>query len=357
MNALRLARVLLVVAALGALITSVLVALVQSPSSVGPALDSFGQGIAGNPTALGTTANALTPILLVSVAACVAFRAGFFDVGQVGQVLFGGVAAGAVAPKVPGPGIVVIVVVLVVAAAAGAVWSLAVSSLSRWTGLELVVLSLVANYLADALARLTTRTVFQDPAAYGVIATRTVPRRAWLPRLWPGTNFHLGLLIALVVFVAAWFVLRQTVFGHRLTMFGRNPVAARLSGVDAARFRLQTLGVTGAVCGIAGAVQVLGVFHRYQDGSLGGSNSVAWTGLTAAILVPAGIAALLPVGALLAALTTGFNGVQIDIGISTGLSALLQGVVVLAAALAVRGERGERRRRRVADPDGLAGAP
>ena len=70
------------------------------------------------------------------------------------------------------------------------------------------------------------------------------------------------------------------------------------------------------------------------------TSTIAWTGLTAAILVPTGVLALLPAALLLAALTTGFNGVQINLGISTGLSALLEGVVVITAAFAMRSTAG-----------------
>jgi general nucleoside transport system permease protein len=336
LSALRIARMLALIALVGLILTSLLVALLQGPGEMLPAIGSFARGVGGSTTAIGTTGEKLTPILLIGVAASIAFRAGLFDVGQVGQYLFGGLLAGAVAPVIPGPGIVIIALSLLVGAAAGALWATFVYRVVRVTGLQLVVLSLVANYMAASLAALMTRTLFQDPTAYDVAATRPVPQKAWLPLLLPQTALTIGLLVALAALATAWLVISRTAIGHRVTMFGRNPLAASLAGVDSPRFEGRVLAVAGAVCGLAGAIEVLGVFHGYQDGTLGGSNSIAWTGLTAAILVPSGVLALLPVSLLLAALNTGFQGIQQSLGLSSGLSTLLAGVVIITAAFAIR---------------------
>jgi ABC-type uncharacterized transport system permease subunit len=358
MSAVRLLRTLGLVALLGLALTSTLVALIRGPGDVGPALTAFMEGVAGSTTALGATGKTLTPILLIAAAACLAFRAGLFDIGQPGQFVVGGVVAGAVAPLVPGPGPLIIVAAMLAGAVGGAAWSALVGRLAAIAGIELVVLSLVANFLADSIARYLTSTVLLDPDAFSVVRTRPVPEEAWLPTLLPRTGLHAGILIAIGVALLTWLVLTRTAVGHKLTMFGKNPRAAALAGVDSSRFQLRVLAASGAICGLAGAIEVLGVYHGYQDSTLGGANSIAWTGLTAAILVPVGALALLPVSALLAALSTGFAGIQRDLGIPTGLGILMAGVVIIAAAFAVRSSRqhpdaprGSRRTRRSDAPD------
>jgi general nucleoside transport system permease protein len=339
----RLARTLVLVALLGVALTSLLVALIQGPQDVGPALGSFVDGVGGSSTSLGATGRTLTPVLLIAISAAISARAGLFDVGQVGQFLLGGLCAGAVAPIVPGPGVVIIVVALLAGAVAGGLWSILVGRLSAITGLQLVVLSLVANYLADGVAKLITRTALQDPNAFSVAQTRPVPEAAWLPTLLPRTSLHAGVLIAFAALAIAWLVIAKTAVGQRITMYGANPKAAALAGVNAVRFETRVLGTAGALCGLAGGVEVLGVFHHYQDATLGGPNSIAWTGLTAAILVPGAVLALLPASGLLAALVTGFAGIQRDLGIPSGLGTLLAGIVVVVAAFAVRPAAGGER--------------
>ena len=279
-------------------LASLMVGLAREPADVPLAIGSFLRGIAGSPTAIGATGRTLTPVLLVGVAACISFRAGLFDVGQVGQFVLGGVVAGAVAAIAPGPGLLTIAISLSAGAATGGLWSLMVARVSAATGMQLVVLSLIANYLAEGLGRLATRTLFQDPKAYSLIATRLVPEDAWLATLLPRTSLHAGIIIALLAFAAMGVVLLRNSIGHRVTMFGYNPIAAALAGVRVTRFQSGILSVTGAICGAAGAIEVLGTFHRYQDASLGGPNSIAWTGVIAVILVPGRVLAAGREGAL-----------------------------------------------------------
>lgn len=331
----RARRGLLLITA-GAVITEATIVVLQGSHDGIPAMRAFISGSVGSATSLGATLTALGPILLVAAGAFTAFRGGAFDVGQVGQFEFGGLAAGVIAPAAPGPGWVILLVSLASGAAAGALWSLLVSEVSRRVAVELVVLSLIANYLADGLARLVTKTLFQDPAAYSVIATRPVPARAWLPMLTTQTSLNAGIFIALAAAAGLWWLLRRTVFGHRVTMFGANPAAAALSGTDPARFHRRLLALTGSVCGLAGAVQVLGVFHQYQDGSLGGTNSLAWSGITVALVAGSSAAAVLPASALLACLATGFAGIQLELGIDPGLGILLQGLIITLAAFTGR---------------------
>ncbi|GAA1538750.1 ABC transporter permease [Nocardioides humi] len=346
MSPLNFARAITSVTLSGLVLVGLLVVLLQGPAAVVPALDAFLTGVVGGPTAIGATVGKLTPILFIAVAATVAFRAGLFDVGQIGQYVFGAAAAGIVAPACPGPGLLVIVVTMAAGVAAGAAWSVVTHALTRLTGLDLIVLSLVANYLADGLARLLVRTTFQDPDAFSVIATRQVPEHAWLPLVLQRTSFHVGIFVALAAFIVVAVVYRRHQWGHRTRMFGLNPVAAELNGVSPTVFERQVLSVSGGICGLAGAVQVLGVFHRYQDGAFGGSASIAWSGLTAAILVTSGVVAVLPMATMLAVLSTGFVGIQRDLGVSAGLGSLLQGVVIIAAAVALRARSEPTRPRR-----------
>jgi simple sugar transport system permease protein len=339
---------LALVVLLGLAVIAGLLALLQGPERVLPGFGAFFAGIAGNQTSLAATARYMTPILLIAVSAGISVRAGLFDVGQVGQFLAGGMAAAAVGAGVPAPGPVRAVLALCAGMLVAGLWAWIIGYLSAETGIVLVVVSLIGNYFAEGLVRLLARTLLQDPGAFSVIATRQIPQDAWLPILVPRTSLHLGFLLAVAVAVIVWVVVRTTEAGHRLTMYGRNPRFAAIVGVDPRRYPLRVLLVSGSITGLAGAVEVLGVYHRFQDGTLGGPSSIAWTGLTAAIIVPAGLLVMVPVSLFLAALTTGLAGVQREIGITSGLGTLVQGllIVVAAVALAERGASLRSRRRR-----------
>jgi general nucleoside transport system permease protein len=351
------ARPVIVVAVLSFALICLVAAALQGPSQVPSALATFAQGVAGSTISLGTTVQVLTPILFIATAALIVFRSGVADIGQDGQFVLGGCAAGSMAPLLHGPGVLVAAEVLAVGAAAGAVWATAVHLFSRAIAMEILVVSLISNYLAEALATLVTSTLAEAPNGYDVVETRAVPGQAWLPILLPRTTMHLGVIFALVVLAVTVFVMRCTAVGHRLAMVGKNPRASSLWGSRCSAVRLRANALSGAICGFAGADEVLGVYHRYLDGALGGSDGVAWTGLTVAILVPAGVAAVLPVSLGMAALTSGFIELQIQLGISTGLGTALEGAIIIAAAFAIRAKRQRGRRRPAGRPTATVAKP
>jgi simple sugar transport system permease protein len=361
---LRTVRAGLAVAILGTLLSLGIVAAVQGPGAAGPAARAFLDSVAGSDLAIGATLAQATPILLVGLGATLAFRAGQFDIGQPGQFVIGGLAAGVIAPAVPGPGWVAVVAALAGAMIASAAWANGIARFVAVTGVELVIASLVANYLADGVAKLLVSTVFRDDRAYGFIATQQLGAGARLPTLLPGTALDAGAPIALAAFAVAAWALTYTTAGHRLRLFGKRPAFATLSGTRPDRYRRRVLTLGGALCGLAGGIEVVGVLGRYLDGALGGPGSAAWTGLTLAILVPSGILMLLPGALLLAGVDTGVAGIQLDLGVGAGLATVIQATILVAVAFSGRSVvevgRGRLRRRRAAgaaqpsEPDQLA---
>jgi simple sugar transport system permease protein len=225
---------------------------------------------------------------------------------------------------------------MIVGSLAGAVWAVGV----RWTGLaagmNIIVISLIANYLADGVAKLLTARVVGDPDAYGVVVTRPVPADSMLPLVALQGGLRAGFVVALVVAVAAVIMLDRAVWGHRLRMFGLNPDFAALAGTEPHRYSHRVAAVGGALCGLAGALEVLSVFGRYLDGPLGGAASPAWLGVMLAVLVPRSAVLLVPGAVLLAMLQTGFTSVQRDVGVAGSLGILIQAAVLLSVAFASR---------------------
>ncbi|GAA5061442.1 simple sugar transport system permease protein [Thermocatellispora tengchongensis] len=326
----RSARTMAVALLAGAAIAGAIIAGVAGGASLPSAAAAFADGAFGSGTAWGATVATAVPILLTGISASIAFRAGIFNLGQPGMFVAGAVAAGALAPVLPGPPLPNVLLTLAVSVAAGALWAAAVAGASRLAAVDVLVISLIMNYLADGLATLLTTRVFRDPAALGVVETRLVPAR--LPLLIEQSSFHAGALLAAAVCVGYWWVLNQTRAGHRLRLYGHNPRFAAASGTPPRRYEMRVTLVAGAVSGLAGGIQVLGVFLRYIDGSIGGSGSAAWTGLILAILAPLGSLVLIPGALFLACLQTGLLGVERMVGVSSRLSLVIQAVVMIAVA-------------------------
>lgn len=347
----RATRIMALALLIGLGMAGAIIAAVGGGASLPAAAAAFAEGAYGSGAAWGATLATAVPVLLTGISASIAFRAGVFNLGQPGMFVAGAVAAGAAAPMLAGPPVLNVVSTLVVAMAAGALWAALITAFSRLTAVDVLVISLIMNYLADGLATLLTTRVFRDPTALGVVETRLVPAR--LPLLVEQSSFHAGALLAAAVCVLYWWILNHTSPGHRLRLYGHNPDFAAASGTSRRRYEMHIALAAGAVSGLAGGIQVLGVFLRYIDGSIGGSSSAAWTGMILAILAPLASLLLIPGALFLASLQTGLLGVEREIGVSSRLSLVVQAVVMIAVAYG----RGRALRAQRAGPGGGDSAP
>ena len=101
---------------------------------------------------LTNTLTRATPIILTGLGVALAFRAGFFNMGSTGQMVLGGLAAAITALYLPGPGWMVLVVSLVVGMAIGGLWSLFAGYMDAKFGINLLISTLLLNYIASLFA-------------------------------------------------------------------------------------------------------------------------------------------------------------------------------------------------------------
>src|SRR5207247_9796890 len=121
-----------------------------------------------------------------------------------------------------------------------------------------------------------------------------LPAAGWLPRLVRGTDLHVGILVAVAAVVACHLVLWRTPFGFRLRVLGASEGAARYAGIGAARATLSVMMLAGALAGVAGAIEVLGVHYRLIEGFSQGFGFAAVSialigGLSPLGVLPAGL--------------------------------------------------------------------
>lgn len=201
----------------------------------------------------------MAPLLLLAASLIVAFRAGIWNLGVDGQSLLAAVAAAAVAPPLASlwPGSVTLLAGLVLAALVGALWALLPALLRAYQGVNEIITTLMMTFLGTSLANAVIKLALLDPATT-VPQTRTLPVEERLPRLLD-TTVSSGLLIAMAVVVVMHLVLTRTAFGLRLRVLGINPRAALHAGLPVPRLIVAALLLSGALAGLAGAVEVLGV--------------------------------------------------------------------------------------------------
>ncbi|MFC4222598.1 putative B6 ABC transporter permease subunit 2 [Lysinibacter cavernae] len=231
-----------------------LLALGQNP------LSFFGDilyyGLAGNGWQRSLTL--MAPLLLVALALIVVFRGKLWNLGYDGQFLLGAVLIAGV-----GPSLVVVVplwlalpLLCIGAMIVSASWTVVPAALKAVYGTNEIITTLMMSFIGVGLANMLIKGPFQDPNVI-VPQTRVLPLETMLPYI-PGTRVHVGLIIALVVVVAAHVVLTRTSVGLRLDVFGANPKAAHHVGIRSRPMIMALFAISGALIGLAAAVDLLG---------------------------------------------------------------------------------------------------
>ncbi len=285
-----------------------------------------GRGFSG---LLATLARA-TPIVGMGLAAAVALRGGFLNLGGEGQLVLGALAAALVGLHAPLPGPLLLGAAVLAGALAGGAWALLARLLEVRFGVPLLIGTLLLNYPARYLASYVVSHPLRDVAS-GMSQTFRLPASTELWRLAPGARLHAGAIVILTLVLATAWIVRRTRAGYELRMTGSNARFARYGGVDVKRLGLGVMLASGGIGGLVGALEVLGTHHRFIDGALT-DPLYAWTGLMAALLAGSGPLGVLAAGLFFSAVYTGGFGMERGAQVPRELSQVLQALMILLIA-------------------------
>ena len=266
------------------------------------------------------------PLTLLGVGIAIAFRAGIYNIGGDGQLIFGAVLAVAVAPWAAALGPAGLLVFLFVGFLGGGMVGALVGWLRTRFGANEIIVTIMLNYVSFQVLAWAVRGPLQE-------STRVFPRsfriayNLVLPVIFDGARIHYGLLIAIAAAVVVFLLLRYTAFGYRLRVLGENPSVAAYAGINSARTTVVAMSLSGGLAGLAGAVEVAGVHQRIEDGFDDGLGLVAIAVALMARLNPL----MVPFAAVLfGVLYAGSNVLQRQLAIPFPIVWIIEGVVVLA---------------------------
>lgn len=277
---------------------------------------------------LADTAVRATPIMLCALGLSLPFRMRLWNIGGEGQLLMGAWAATGIALSCPSwPRGVLLLAMCLAGALAGALWSLWPGILRVRLRTSEVLVTLMLNYVALNWLRYF---VFGRWSEHGFPLTPQLVPSAWIPRLsdyaesFPslsGLPVHAGILLALVLAVVLGLWLRGSQIGFDLRIIGDSPGAAQSAGIPVGARMLLAMGLSGALCGLAGMVEVAGVVHRLQDRF---SPGYGYTAIIVAWLARLSPLSVVVVSFLFGALLVGSKDIQ-----PSGIAQLLQGLILL----------------------------
>jgi ABC-type uncharacterized transport system permease subunit len=271
-------------------------------------------GSIGSSFALQNTILKSVPLLLTGLSVAVAFRAGVWNIGGEGQFLVGALAAFVASPGG-------IVLAIVAAMVAGAAWASIATAMRLWRGAPEVLTTILLNFIAIHLLGWCVNGPLQEASGHYPQSDAAPP----LP-LIGDTALHAGVLLALLAAFASWWVLYRTAEGLRLRATGYNPFAARWAGIHVNAQIVRAMAASGAIAGLAGAIELLGVTHRLFERVAAG---YGYSGIAVALLAQLHPLATIASAAFFGALTTGAGELQRSAGISSSVATFGQAVVVL----------------------------
>ncbi len=220
------------------------------------------------------------PLMFTGLALSLVFKSGNFSMIADASLYTGGVLAAAIAIMLPLPMFIHPVVIFIAAMVVGGIIGSIPAILKVKFKANELVTSLMLNYVFFYLGIYTVNSFFVDREA-GTFASLKYSPTATLGNVLDGTKLHWGFFIAIAVVILLYTLVYKTKFGYEIRISGSNPEFAKYSGINTSRVIIVTQVIAGAVAGLGGAVEQLGMYERFnwQD-----SPSYAWDGVIIAIL-------------------------------------------------------------------------
>ena len=288
--------------------------------------------------------NTAVPLYISGIAVAIGFKMNLFNIGSNGQYILAALVAGWAGAEVSLPPVLHVLFVFVVAMTVGGSWALIAAVLNVTRNVNVVVATIMLNYIAVGLSAYLLQVYFRDSENGGLVAqTKVMPESARVPPLDPIFEFFgfdfgervdlIGFLpVAIALGIAYYVLLNRSLFGYELKLSGMNADAAQSAGVNPKRMVLITLFMSGAVAGMIGLPFLLADpdFYKYGDAF---PVTLGFTGLGIALLgrnSPVGVAAAAIVWATIEVATRRLG----SLGIPPEIGKILQGSFLLAAVIA-----------------------
>ncbi len=318
------------------LLAALIGAIILAVSGANPlqAYASLLQGAFGNMTAFGRTLEKATPLIFSGLAVAFGFKAGLFNIGAQGQLLFGAITAAAIGFGIEGlPALIHIPLALLGGGLAGALYGAIPGALKTYTGAHEVITTIMLNYIAINITDYLADGPWKDTSPGNVVArTPAIFDSAKIPQVW---GVSLGFFIAILFAVVTWWLLWKTTIGFEIRTVGQNPHAAKYAGVKVARTVILTMVLSGLLAGLGGAIETQGVVGRYQPGF---NTGLGFDGITIALLGKTHPFGVIPAAILVGIMKAGSSQMQFSAGVAKEITDVIQALILffVAADMIVR---------------------
>lgn len=203
------------------------------------------------------------PLVMIALGLAIGFRANVWNIGAEGQYVMGAIAGTGVALLTHDmTGWWILPAMALAGILGGAAWAAIPAFLKVRLQVSEILTSLMLSYVAVQFLYYLVRGPWKDPGGFNFPQTKMFSADQVLPAMAEGSLVHLGIPVALLLALAAWFVMGKTVSGFAIRVVGRAPAAARHGGFDAGRVTWVALLASGGLAGLAGLFEAAGPFGQ-----------------------------------------------------------------------------------------------
>ena len=277
-----------------------------------------------------------SPLIFTGLSVAFSFRTGIFNIGAEGQFVMGSLAACVVGIFVPAPAPVLIFLCIAAAAAAGGLWGALVGIMKVKRGINEVLSYIMFNWIAfyfsnyvvnlEAVHRTGGGEASKDIQAAAMI---TAPKAVVEATKCPSANW--GIVMAVAAAIIMWVIINKTTLGYRLRAVGFNSNAAQYGGINANKAMTTAMTISGALAGLGGAVQLMGMSARISQ--FAGQEGFGFQGITVAL-----IGASNPIGCIFAGLFYGamkYGGTKLSlVNAPSEVVDIIMGTIIIFVAVA-----------------------
>lgn len=263
------------------------------------------------------------PLVITAIGIAVAFKMQFWNIGGDGQIFMGAFGATLVAlnlSTLPKP--VLLLLMAIAAIVCGALWASISAVLKTRFNTNETIITLMLNYIALKFITYLQYDLLRDKNAMGFPKIPNFSKSAILPKLF---NVHIGWIIAIVLVVAFYIIMKHSKLGYEIAVLGESENTARYAGINIKKTVMRAVLISGALCGLTGFIQASAVSQTLSIEVTGG---VGYTAIIVAWLSNLNSIVILVVSMLFAGLVEGGSYIQTAFGIPNAVSSVIQALIL-----------------------------
>lgn len=312
-------------------------AILLSIAKINP-LDAYKQlfnGVFGKPKFMVWCLIYAAPLIFTGLSVAFSFKTGVFNIGAEGQFVVGSLTACVLGILVKAPAIIHVPLCFIGAALAGGIWGAIVGVLKIKKGVNEVLSYIMFNWIAFYLSNFVVNLsiIHKDgggEATKDIAATARILAPKSIIAATGASAANYGFILAIIFAVIVWFIINRTTLGFKLRAVGFSNTAAQYAGIDTGKSFLTAMAFSGALAGIGGAVQLMGMSGRISQFS--GQEGYGFQGITVALIASSNPIACIFAGIFYGAMKYGGGKLSL-VNAPAEVVDIIMGIIILFIAI------------------------